>query len=96
MTDEDLRELELYLCKNTDAGNIVKNTGGVRKLRWAIKGKGKSGGIRVIYVDFMVYEKLYLIYVYPKSKKEDISAAEKKEIRKLVNTLENELKGAKQ
>jgi len=51
---------------NPDIGYIIKGIGGLRKLRWSIPGKGKSGGLRVIYIDFVLYEKLYLISVYDK------------------------------
>ncbi|MCU0289979.1 MAG: type II toxin-antitoxin system RelE/ParE family toxin, partial [Acidobacteria bacterium] len=71
------------------------NTGGVRKLRWAVKGKGKSGGIRVLYVDFLFYEKIYLLMVYIKNKKENITAKEKQIIKKKVDELKNELRRKK-
>ena len=51
LNDDDLNELEIFLCKNPDAGDTMKGTGGVRKLRWALDGRGKSGGARVIYLD---------------------------------------------
>ena len=44
LNDDDLNELEIFLCKNPDAGDTMKGTGGVRKLRWALDGRGKSGG----------------------------------------------------
>jgi len=92
LSDDDLKELQEYLSINPDSGNIIKNTGGVRKLRWALKTKGKSGGIRVLYVDFLFYEKIYLLSVYPKSKKENISEKEKQVIKKLVDQLKDELR----
>ena len=92
LSDDDLRELQGYLNIYPDSGKIIKNTGGVRKMRWALKGKGKSGGIRVLYIDFVVYEKIYLLTVYPKSKKENITGKEKAVIRKLVESLKDELR----
>jgi len=49
MQDEEYRLFQLYLMENPDKGNTVVSSGGVRKIRWAINNKGKSGGIRVIY-----------------------------------------------
>lgn len=49
LSDEDYRRLQSYLLKKPDAGDIVKGSGGVRKVRWAADGKGKRGGVRVIY-----------------------------------------------
>jgi hypothetical protein len=95
LTDDDLKELQEHLNIYPETGKMIKKTGGVRKMRWAVKGKGKSGGIRVLYIDFISYEKIYLLMVYPKSKKENITDNEKKVIRKLVEELKNELRRKK-
>jgi len=92
LTDDDLKDLEEYLCLNPDAGAVIQGTGGVRKLRWSLRDSGKSGGIRVLYIDFIMYEKIYLLMVYPKSKKENISDNEKKVIKKLTADLKDELR----
>ena len=54
--------------------------------------KGKSGGTRIVYVDFTVYEKIYLITAFPKDEMENLSKAERNELKKLVGTLESELR----
>ncbi len=92
LSDDDLKELQEYLNIYPEKGKIIKNTGGVRKIRWKMKGKGKSGGIRILYIDFIFYEKIYLLMVYPKSKKENITEREKKIIKKLAAELKNELR----
>ncbi len=92
LNDDDLRQLQEYLCVNPRAGEVIKNTNGVRKLRWAIKGKGKRGGARILYIDFFAFDKIYLLSVYSKSKKIDISEDEKKIIRLLVEELKRELR----
>lgn len=58
LTDEDLRELELFLCLYPESGDIIPGTGGLRKLRWRVKDRGKRGGIRTLYVDFATYENI--------------------------------------
>ena len=50
LDDEDLRAVEEYLCLQPDYGNVIKGTGGLRKLRWGLKSSGKRGGIRILYV----------------------------------------------
>ena len=80
--DNNLQEFEEYLCKYPEKGVLIKETGGLRKIRWKKENKGKSGGIRVLYVDFLYFEKIYLISVYSKSEKANINNSEKKEIKK--------------
>jgi hypothetical protein len=91
-TDDDLKELQEHLNLVPNCGKIIQNTGGIRKMRWALKGKGKSSGVRVLYVDFIVNGKIYLLMAYPKSKKENITNKEKQVIKKLVDGLKEELR----
>lgn len=91
LNEQDLMELESYLCLNPEAGDIVKKTGGLRKLRWAFQNAGKSGGIRVVYVDFAFYEKIYFISAYPKSEKDNLSDDDCIQIKKFIKTLSDEL-----
>jgi len=91
LTNEDKQQLEIFLLKNINAGDVIEKTGGVRKLRWYGSGNaGKSSGVRVIYVDFEVKAKLIFITVYPKSKKDNLSDVEKKVIYKFVKILGKE------
>ncbi len=92
LTDDDLKDLQEYLIINPETGSVIQGTGGVRKIRWALKNKGKSGGIRILYIDFIVYEKIYLLMAYPKNQKDNISDREKKIIKQLVTDLKNELR----
>ena len=71
----------------------MKGTGGLRKLRIAFEGRGKSGSGRVCYVDFAVYDKIYLITAYPKNEKENLSKNERNAIAKMIEQLEKSLKG---
>lgn len=91
LTDDDLRRLELEILKNPKAGKVIEGTGSLRKLRFASEGKGKSGSARVCYVDFVVKETVYLITVYPKNEKDNLSKAECNNIKKLIGILERNL-----
>ena len=62
---------------------MIQETGGLRKIRWAIKGKGKSGGVRVIYFYVTAAVQIRLIAIYKKGIKDDLHAAEKKVLKKL-------------
>lgn len=92
LDDEDLRELEVYLCLNPESGEVIPGTGGLRKLRWSLREKGKRGGVRTFYVDFAYYNRIYLISAFSKNVKTDLTEDEKKEIKTLIKALENELK----
>lgn len=85
--EDEYAGLEEMLLLNPKAGAVIEGSGGVRKVRFALPGKGKSGSVRVIYVDIMVDETIYMIYAYPKSAKEDLSKAEVAEFKKLVDYL---------
>ena len=65
-------------------------TGGLRKIRYAFEGRGKSGSARVCYVDFAAFEKNYLIQVFSKDEKSNLTDAEKKAVKTLVQTLKKE------
>ena len=91
LTDSDLRRLQEELLANPTVGAVMKGTGGVRKMRFSFEYRGKSGSIRVIYIDFEIREKLYLLTAYPKNEKDNLSKAERNELKKLVEILETEL-----
>lgn len=90
--EEDLRNLQNEILKNLNVGKIMEGTGGVRKMRYAFEKRGKSGSSRVCYVDFEIYETIYLITAYSKKDKENLSKEERNIIRKLVKQLEDEVK----
>ncbi|MCL2171049.1 MAG: type II toxin-antitoxin system RelE/ParE family toxin [Defluviitaleaceae bacterium] len=87
LTDEDLRKLENFLMDNPNAGDIIQGTGGAIKLRWALPGTGKSGGIRIIYIDLIKAEHIHFITCYPKSKKDTLTDNEKDAIRKAIKRI---------
>jgi len=93
LTDDDLKRLQYELLADPQKGDVIQGTGGLRKLRFAFENRGKSGSSRVAYVDFAVYEKIFLITAYPKNEKDNLSQAERNNIKKLINVLEQSLKG---
>ena len=90
--DDDLRQLQEILLQNPKAGAIIRGTKGLRKIRIAFEGQGKSGSGRVAYVDFTVHETVYLITAYPKNEKDNLSQAERNAIAKMIVRLEQGLK----
>ena len=80
--------LNKLILSNPDGGDIIQGSGGARKIRFQIPGKGKRGGARVIYVDFIQIEKVYLIAAYPKSEKSNLSPKEINTIKEIVSGLE--------
>ena len=91
LTDKDLRRLQEELLADPEVGKIMRETGGIRKMRFAFENRGKSGSIRIIYVDFEVYEKLYLLTAYPKNEKDNLTKSERNQLKKLVENLEHRL-----
>lgn len=89
-----LREIQDELLKDPEAGGVIQGTGGLRKVRIAdqSRGKGKRGGYRVIYLDLARIERTYLLALYDKGKKGDISPDEKKILKAMVENLKKEAK----
>ena len=87
LDDDVLSVLERTLCANPKAGDVMQGTGGVRKLRVELQGRGKSGGARVVYVDFTVEERTYLITAFAKNERGNLSDREKKEMKDFVARL---------
>jgi len=92
LTDDDLRNLEIFLCEHPEAGDMIQGTGGLRKLRWSIPGKGKSGGVRTLYVDFADFGQMFMITCFKKSYKENISDSEKIAIKKMITMIKENLR----
>jgi hypothetical protein len=90
LCDQELKELQELILSDPNMGKVIQGTGGLRKLRFPYKGKGKRSGVRVLYVDFKILEKIYLIDVYSKGTVEDISVDEKRIIKKQILELKTE------
>lgn len=73
MSDDDYRLLQEALITRPDAGAIIKGSGGLRKVRWKLEGKGKSGGVRVIYYWVTADDQIRMLYAYKKSNQSDLT-----------------------
>jgi hypothetical protein len=87
---EEHDEFVDFIAANPDTGDIIPETGGVRKVRWGKEGAGKRGGVRVVYFFADRDRPLYLLMVYAKGRKEDLSADEKRSVRQLALTLKRQ------
>ncbi|MBL8506305.1 MAG: type II toxin-antitoxin system RelE/ParE family toxin [Methylobacillus glycogenes] len=87
LRDEDYARLQLELARRPDAGDLLRDGGGIRKLRWKRTGSGKSGGIRVIYYWISNNEQILMLLAYPKSVKDTLTDKETMILRKLVKEL---------
>jgi hypothetical protein len=92
LDDDDLKRLQEELLADPKTGAVMIGTGGVRKMRFAFEQQGKSGSARVIYVDFEVYEKIFLITAYPKNVKDNLTDSERNEIKQMIHALEEQLR----
>ena len=86
-TDADREEFIDFIASSPEAGDVIPGTGGVRKIRWGRPGAGKRGGVRVIYFFHDADRPLFLLMVYAKAQKENLSAAETRAARELVAIL---------
>lgn len=87
LAESERQDIVNYVAAFPKAGDLIKGTGGVRKLRWRRGGKGKSGGVRVIYYFHSERMPLYLLTVFAKNERADLSQAERSELASLVETL---------
>ncbi len=88
MDDDEYAKLQLALVLRPDWGRVIPGSGGLRKLRWAGSGRGKRGGLRVIYYWQIADDQIRLLVGYPKSEQEDLSHDEIKQLKRLVEEFE--------
>ena len=84
LSDDEYRALQNRLLIDPAIGDVIRGGGGIRKLRFGTEGRGKSGGVRVIYFWLSPEEEIYMLLIYPKSKKDTLSADEIAVLRALV------------
>ena len=94
LPDDSFRALQQVLSRRPDAGDLIQGTGGLRKIRWRVPGRGKSGGIRVIYYWATQQGDIFLFTLFGKGDVSDLSQAEKNRFRRaLRKTLEEYYNG---
>ncbi len=84
LTQEEYRSLQNELILNPEKGKVIKGSGGLRKIRWAISGRGKSGGVRIIYYWIKSNEIILLLLVYPKNEQDNLTPSQLKILKSLV------------
>lgn len=87
ITEEERLAIGAWIAENPESGVIMRETGGIRKLRWAREGQGKSGGFRIIYYYYSNRIPLFLLYMYDKGHKANLTREERNEMRKLTAVL---------
>ena len=84
LSDDEYADLQQALVKNPAAGAIIRNSGGIRKLRWSGSGRGKRGGIRIIYYWLSADYQIRMLYAYPKNTRADLSKEQLAALRKII------------
>jgi hypothetical protein len=90
VSDEDYAEFQRELSRHPEQGDLLEGCGGVRKVRLALRGRGKSGGARVIYLYLRHRDRIYLLYLFTKGDAANLSADGKKAMRELAQQIRRE------
>ncbi|WP_413736555.1 type II toxin-antitoxin system RelE/ParE family toxin [Sodalis sp. RH21] len=83
LPDDEYRKFQMFLAESPNWGDVIQDTGGLRKIRWAASGKGKRSGVRVIYYYKVFESQIRLILIYKKGLKDDLDPNEKRQLRAL-------------
>ena len=86
LSDDEYRLLQQDLVARPDTGRLIRGTGGLRKLRWAAKGRGKRGGARIIYYWHAPGDRLLMLLAYAKGEQDDLTPRQRAVLRKIVET----------
>lgn len=83
LSDDEYNSLQTYLAEHPTAGALIEDTGGLRKIRWAAHGKGKSGGVRVIYYHVTAAHQIRMLLIYRKGILDTLTDKQKAVLRKI-------------
>ena len=86
LSDEEYRQLQTELVKRPEVGAVIPGSGGLRKARWSVEGRGKRIGARLIYYWAVVQDQLLMLLIYPKNVQDDLTPAQVKILRRIVET----------
>jgi hypothetical protein len=92
-SDAEREEFVDYIARNPEAGDVIQDTGGVRKVRWRRQGTGKRGGVRVIYFYYNPTTPLFLLMVYAKAVREDVAPEAKKAVAEFAARIKRAARG---
>ena len=95
LDDDEQTNLVSFLAHNPTAGDVIKGTGGVRKIRWAREGRGKRGGLRVIYFFHSLEIPLFALAIFAKNEKTDISQSDRNILKRLTAELVHQYRGGR-
>lgn len=84
MDDENYAQLQEMLVQQPDKGDVIRGSGGLRKVRWKVEGQGKRGGVRIIYYWVTVDDQIWMLYGYGKTSQEDLTKEQLKTLREIV------------
>lgn len=84
LDDDEYHKLQVFLATQPDYGDVIQHTGGLRKIRWLARGRGKRGSVRVIYFHRTREFEIRLLLIYRKGIKDDLSAGEKAILKKMI------------
>jgi len=84
LSDEEYHQLQMALVLHPDMGPVIPGGGGLRKTRWALGGRGKRGGVRIIYYWAVVSDQILMLFMYAKNKQKNLSPTQLKILRKII------------
>ncbi len=84
LTDDEYRLMQAVLVNRPDDGPVISGSGGLRKMRWGLRGRGKRAGVRVIYYRAVEQEQLLMLLMYPKNERDELSPSQLRILRKIV------------
>lgn len=86
LSDDELNALQWVLMAKPDRGDLIRGSGGLRKIRWAGSGRGKRGGLRVIYYWHVPGSTILFLLAYPKNEQDDLTPAQLKALKAIIQT----------
>lgn len=84
LSDDEYRKLQIALMENPEKGDLIPGGSGLRKIRWARQGTGKSGGLRTIYYWALAQDQILMLFAYPKSRMENLTDRQLAELAKVA------------
>jgi hypothetical protein len=90
ISDDAFAEFQLELAQDPDKGPVIEGTGGLRKVRCKLEGRGKSGSLRIIYLYIKVKSDIHLVFVFAKKESATLSAEQKRQLKSVVDAIKKE------